>query len=162
MHASSYKLMTELRACIHAGSTVLDVGGANVGNGSYRALFEDCKYTSLDLKGADINVPGYDWPLEDASFDGVISGQTFEHDPRFWITMHNMARVLKPGGHIVLIVPSAGPVHRYPVDCYRFYPDSMKALADWAHLTLLKTVWTENHPWRDLGAILRKGGAKKK
>lgn len=51
MHASSYKLMTSLRTCIPKGSIVLDVGGADVGNGSYRKLFDDCNYTSLDFKG---------------------------------------------------------------------------------------------------------------
>jgi SAM-dependent methyltransferase len=148
--------MTTLRECVPAGARVLDVGGADVGNGSYRKLFEDCEYQSLDFQNADIVVNSYVWPLEDASFDAVISGQTFEHDPKFWITMHNISRVLKPGGCVILIVPSAGPVHRYPVDCYRFYPDSMKALAEWAQLALVDTVWTHDSPWHDLGAVFRK------
>jgi SAM-dependent methyltransferase len=155
MHVTSYKLMTELRACIPAGASVLDVGGADF-NGTYRPLFADCKFTSLDFANADVVVTGYDWPLADASFDAVISGQTFEHDPRFWLTMKNIARVLRPGGHVILIVPSRGPVHKYPIDCYRFYPDSMKALADWAGLTLIKTVWNHDSAWHDLGAVFKK------
>jgi SAM-dependent methyltransferase len=155
MHATSYKLMTELRACVPAGASVLDVGGADF-NGSYRPLFADCKFTSLDFANADVVVTGYDWPLADASFDAVISGQTFEHDPRFWLTMQNIARVLRPGGYVILIVPSSGPVHKYPIDCYRFYPDSMKALADWAGLTLVKTVWNHDGSWHDLGGVFKK------
>lgn len=155
MHDSSYNLMATLRECIPSGSAVLDVGGADV-NGSYRTLFGDCSYTSLDFQGADVNVTGYEWPLADESFDAVISGQALEHDRFFWLTMQNIARVLKPGGHAILIVPSAGPVHRHPVDCYRFLPDSMRALAEWAGLNLVRREWdTESH-WRDLAGVMRK------
>jgi len=31
-----------------------------------------------------------------------------------------------------LNVPSTGEFHRYPVDCWRFYPDSANALVEWA------------------------------
>lgn len=157
MHKSSYSTMARLRACIAPGARVLDVGGAVV-NGSYRTLFADCKYTSLDFAGADVNVVGYDWPLDDESFDAVISGQALEHDGMFWRTMTNIARVLKPGGYAILIVPSSGEVHRFPVDCYRFLPDSMAALAEWSGLELVATHW-DNPPsnqWRDLAAVFRR------
>jgi len=157
MHKSSYDTMSRMRSYIAKGSTVLDVGGAVV-NGSYRALFPDCKYSSLDFAGADINVVGYEWPLDDKSFDAVISGQALEHDGMFWRTMTNIARVLKPGGYAILIVPSAGEVHRHPVDCYRFLPDSMTAMAAWSGLELVEICW-DNPPtsqWRDLAAVFRK------
>jgi SAM-dependent methyltransferase len=155
MHASSMNMMRELRSCIPAGSRVLDVGGADV-NGSYRPLFTDCSYTSLDFHGADINVSGYAWPLEDVSFDAVISGQALEHDGMFWLTVKNMARVLKTGGHLILIVPSAGAIHRYPVDVYRFMPDAMAALAEWSGLELIGKRWDTESKWRDLGGVFRK------
>jgi hypothetical protein len=41
-------------------------------------------------------------------------------------------RVLKPAGLFYLNVPSNGNFHRYPVDCWRFYPDSGGALISWA------------------------------
>jgi SAM-dependent methyltransferase len=154
------RMMRELRACIPAGASVLDVGGANV-NGSYRTLFDDCRYTSLDLENADIIVKGYDWPIEDESFDAVISGQTLEHDPQFWRTVQNMARVVRRGGHIILIVPSTGPVHRHPVDCWRFLPDSMAGLAKWAALQLVKVEWSSEGQWRDLAAVMRRAPPKK-
>lgn len=155
MHESSLKLMRELRSRIAPGSSVLDVGGADV-NGSYRPLFADCAYKSLDFVKADILVTGYDWPIDDCSFDAVVSGQALEHDRWFWVTMRNIARVLRPGGLAVLIVPSAGGVHRHPVDCYRFLPDSLEALASWANLELLEKRWTHESAWHDLGAVFRK------
>jgi len=155
MHKESLRLMQSLRACVRPGSSVLDVGGANV-NGSYKPIFGDCTYKSLDHQDADIVVTGYDWPIADATFDAVVSGQTFEHDPWFWVTMQNIARVLKPGGHAIVIAPSAGEVHRYPVDCYRFLPDAMGALASWAKLTLIETQSEKDGKWRDVGAVFQK------
>jgi len=159
MHDTSYALMAKLRSEVAPGSRVLDVGGADV-NGSYRPLFDDCAYTSLDFKNADILVTGHEWPIEDGSFDAVISGQTLEHDPLFWVTVQNMERVLRPGGPLILIVPSAGPVHRHPVDCWRFYPDSIDAMARWAGLDVVAKSWNHDSPWHDLGAVLRKPAAK--
>ena len=141
MHATSFAMMEAFRPHIPEGARVLDVGGADV-NGTYKPLFADCDYGSLDFDGSDIVVDGYDWPIE--------------HDPWFWVTMRNMARVLRRGGVVVLIVPSAGGVHRHPVDCYRFLPDAMKALADWAGLELLGKRWDHDSKWHDLGAVFRK------
>ena len=33
------------------------------------------------------------------------------------------SRVLVPGGLACIIAPGAQGVHRFPVDCWRFYPD---------------------------------------
>jgi hypothetical protein len=55
-----------------------------------------------------------------------------EHDDMFWVTFLEMARITRPGGHIYINTPSNGVVHRYPMDCWRFYPDSGRALANWA------------------------------
>lgn len=155
MHASSFELMRDLRGCIPAGSRVLDVGGADV-NGSYRQLFQDCGYVSLDFARADIVVTGHEWPIDDGAFDAVVSGQTLEHDERFWLTLQNIARVLCPGGHAILIVPSHGHIHRHPVDCYRFLPDSMRAFARWTGLELLGTRHDPSSHWGDLAGVFRK------
>jgi SAM-dependent methyltransferase len=77
--------------------------------------------------------------LESESFDVVISGQTFEHNPYFWITAAEIARVLVPGGMVALIAPSSGRPHRFPVDCWRFYPDSWAAICQYVGLDLLES-----------------------
>lgn len=158
MHPSSYQSMKKFREeFVPFGPlvSVLDVGGANV-NGSYRDLFPDCDYQTLDFKGADYNVEGYDWPIKDRTFDVVITGQTLEHDPQFWRTLQNIARVLKVDGVACVIVPGAGKIHRYPVDCYRFLPDCAEAWAIWTGLELAKTWQNDEPPWLDLVAIYRK------
>jgi SAM-dependent methyltransferase len=46
-----------------------------------------------------------DMPFEDASFDLVMSLSTLEHDKRFWMSVAEMRRVLRPGGLLVIGVP---------------------------------------------------------
>ena len=138
MHESSLLRMAEMRVRVPAGSRVLDFGG-NTTEGSYRHLFPDCEYVTLDFHDADVLVTSYEWPLRDASFDHVVSGQALEHDKFFLVTMRNVARVLRPGGLFLLIVPAGEQccpwgIHRYPVDCWRFLPDAVAALAEWAGL----------------------------
>ena len=140
---------------------ILDVGGADV-NGSYRHLFDvfEPEYTVLDLdlvEGVDM-VPTDDGriPAEDAMFDVVISGQTFEHAATFWKTFEEMVRVCTDDGVIIVIAPSGGPVHRYPVDCYRFMPDSMAALADLTGAHLIDTWRDPRGPFHDLIGVFRK------
>ena len=90
----------------------------------------------------------YEWSeLATESFDVVVSNQTFEHIPHFWITAAEIARILRVGGLVCVIVPSAGNVHRFPLDCWRFYPDSWRAVCDYVGLELLET-YREEPNWR--------------
>ncbi len=122
---------------------VLDIGSYDV-NGSYKHLFlnERYDYVGLDMeKGPNVDVTlknPYDWAeIETDAFDVVISGQTFEHVEFFWVTMSEMARVLKQDGLMCVIVPNGFGEHRYPVDCYRFYSDGMVALAKYVSMDVL-------------------------
>lgn len=174
MHASSFENMTKCFRRYGAAAErkdgeraeVLDVGGADV-NGSYRAIFpaDKFRYRTADLAGSEgVDVPltdPYALPVEDGSIDVVISGQAFEHIEFFWKTFAEMLRVLKPEGFIFLIVPSAGPEHRYPVDCYRFYPDAFTALAKSAGCDLVDVWLDERGPWRDLTGVFRHRGARR-
>lgn len=122
---------------------VLDVGSYDV-NGSYKTLFDGRRYeyTGLDMAaGPNVDVVlknPYDWSgIQDDTYDVVISGQSFEHIEFFWITMTEMARVLKKDGLVCLIAPRGFSEHRYPVDCYRFFTDGMIALARYVGLEAL-------------------------
>ncbi len=50
----------------------------------------------------------------DASFDAVLCNSVLEHDPLFWRTLREVARVLKPGGLFVVGVPGYGPMGNTP------------------------------------------------
>ncbi|QEH36346.1 hypothetical protein OJF2_49070 [Aquisphaera giovannonii] len=139
---------------------VLDVGGARI-NGSYRDVFgPGVTYMAADLsagEGVDIVLDDpYRIPVPDGSFDVVLSGQMFEHCEFFWLAFQEMMRVVNDRGVVCLIAPSGGPIHRYPVDCYRFYPDSYAALARYAGCHLEASWLDERGPWYDLVGVFRK------
>lgn len=142
------------------GAIVLDFGGADV-NGSYRQVFPAPPFRYLtariaDKPGADILLADpYRIPLPDASVDIVLCGQILAHCDRFWLAFQEMVRVLKPEGFIFLIEPSAGPIQRDPVDCYRFYPDAYAALAKHAGCHLQDCWRDERGPWQDMVGVFR-------
>ena len=98
----------------------------------------------MDLeKGPNVNIVldnPYKIPLEENSVDVVISTSCFEHNEMFWLTFNEIQRILKSNGLFYLNAPSNGPYHAFPVDCYRFYPDSGEALAKWSNYKKLNTI----------------------
>ncbi|MEM8569975.1 MAG: class I SAM-dependent methyltransferase [Pseudomonadota bacterium] len=141
--------------------SILDVGAMDV-NGSYRKLFSEPRfaYTGVDLgagPGVDIVLENaYALPFDDLSFDLVVSGQMLEHNEFFWLTFQEMVRVLKPDGLCFMIAPSRGEIHRYPADCYRFYPDGFRALAKYTSCQLIDCWIDRQNPWGDLTGVFRK------
>ena len=141
---------------------VAEIGSAEI-NGSYRQIFDliGCEYTGIDLEeGPGVTVvldSPYVLPLPDNNYDIVFSGQTFEHAGQFWKTFSEMCRISKPDGLIIVVAPSSGAVHRYPVDCYRFLPDAMAALAEHAEVHLVDSWTSDFGPWHDAVGIFRKG-----
>lgn len=148
---------------------ILDLGSTEMG-ACYRPIFERpaWSYVGVDLTpGPNVDVvltEAYHWREFPAdSVDVLISGQVLEHVAYFWITALEISRVLRPGGLACLIAPSSGPEHRYPVDCWRFYPDGMRAIAAFARLECLEvyTNWDNNGDpgsdlWHDTVVVLRK------
>jgi len=173
MHLSSYARMAEFVArYLDPTQTlaILDVGSMNR-NGSYRPLFAHPGWTvtGMDIEpGPEVDVvvaDPYHWAaFADGSFDVVISGSTLEHIEYPWLTMQEVARVLRPGGLTCHIAPSAGPEHRVLLDCYRYYSDGFAALAKWAGLAVLSvtTDWTpavyadDSAQWKDSVLIAQK------
>ena len=181
MHSSSYLKMEWFKnqyLITHRNEKlkILDVGSYNMG-GSYKPLFNETEwtYTGMDMvqgPGVDIVVQNcYEWKeIENAVYDVVISGQAFEHMPYFWLVMQEIARVLKSDGICCIIAPSAGPEHRCPVDCYRFYTDGMIALAEYVNMNVLhaftgegirnlnRDIFQDNNGiWHDSMLIAQKG-----
>ena len=154
MHLSSKDKMRLFRERYLTGQKgrdlkVFDIGSMAFG-GSYRDIFSEARwrYTGVDLmKGENVDLvlsDPYNWlEIDSDSVDVVVSGQAFEHIEYFWETIREVTRVLKPGGLCCIIAPSGGPEHRYPVDCWRFYPDGFRALSRYAGLELLEvtTQW---------------------
>ena len=121
----------------------LDFGSLSDGPGglTHHDLLNDYQ---VEMIGMDVQ-PGpnvdvvmtkpYRIPARANSYDLILTGSTFEHVPFFWASMLELARVLRPGGLIFFTAPSRGHKHA-AVDLWRFYPDSMRALAAFAGLRL--------------------------
>jgi len=130
---------------------VLDVGGRGLqSDRSYRSIFEG-RYS--DYYVADISeglgvthvMPGpYSLPFPDKTFDLIVSGQMLEHSSNPFKSVAEMKRVLKVGGYLALIAPSAGPRHdsqdgwRFLDDAFRFISEDIggiEIIADWVDKT---------------------------
>jgi glycosyltransferase involved in cell wall biosynthesis/SAM-dependent methyltransferase len=147
---------------------ILDLGSQDV-NGSLRTVApKKAEYVGVDFadgKGVDIRITDpYKLPFEDNFFDVAVSSSCFEHSEFFWLSFLELLRVLKPEGLLYINAPSNGSFHRYPVDCWRFYPDSGIALQNWAHRNGLKEAMLlesfigtqKNDNWNDFVAVFIK------
>ncbi|MGD9161575.1 MAG: methyltransferase domain-containing protein [Desulfobacteraceae bacterium] len=115
-------------------------------------------------KGVDVVLTDpYTFPFDTASVDIILSSSCFEHSEMFWLVFLEIMRVLKPKGLFYLNAPSNGNFHRYPVDCWRFYPDSGRALATWANRNSINSALLESYTssqakdtWNDFVAVFLK------
>lgn len=146
---------------------ILEIG-ACIGGFNIRSLKpENANYIGVDLHlvpGVDVVLDDpYILPFEDNSMDFVISSSCFEHSEFFWLNFTETMRVLKPDGLFYLNAPSNGAFHRFPVDCWRFFPDSGKALVNWGkrngyNCDLLEQYTSDkgNDIWSDYVAVFIK------
>ena len=168
MHASSLENMQRCydfyvaarRVAQGERLTVVEIGSEEF-NGAYRHIFGDERfaYIGCDRAQARGSISCSMIPTSCRSRTPrpimSISGQMLEHCEFFWLSFAEMLRVLKPDGYLFLIAPSGGPIHNYPVDCYRFYPDAFKALARYSGCQLLDMWHDDRGPWNDLVGIFR-------
>jgi SAM-dependent methyltransferase len=114
---------------------ILEIG-SYIGGFNIRSLNpENGEYIGVDLsKGPGVDIvltDEYVLPFKNEEFDFIISSSCFEHIDFFWVSFLEIMRVLKKDGLFYLNAPSNGDFHRYPVDCWRFFPDSGHALNKW-------------------------------
>jgi SAM-dependent methyltransferase len=120
---------------INETGSILEIGSM-IGGFNMRSLApQTMNYIGVDLEqgnGVDIVLNDqYVLPFEDNTMDYVISSSCFEHSEFFWLNFLEIIRVLKPSGLFYLNAPSNGDFHRFPVDCWRFFPDSGNAMSNW-------------------------------
>lgn len=124
--------------------SVLDLGGD--ARSSYRSLIRgEHAYTSVNLSPHakpeilhDLEQP---LPLEDGSFDHALLINVLEHVFNYRGLLAEAARVVRPGGSIVVVVPFLFPLHPSPKDFFRF---SLEALERECALAGLSVSWTRS------------------
>jgi ubiquinone/menaquinone biosynthesis C-methylase UbiE len=113
---------------VRIGASVLDVGA---GSCPYAHLFPHCHYKTQDLgilKDEQLRNGRYgtldyvcdvtNIPVENDSFDAVLCTEVLEHLPEPMRALREFARILKPGGSLILTAPLGSGIHQEP---YHFY-----------------------------------------
>lgn len=120
------QLIAQTAATLPPSARVLDAGA---GEGRFRDLFAHTRYTGVDLAVGDAtwNYAGLDAinTLEqlcfaDNTFDVVVFTQVMEHLPEPGAVIAELARVLRPGGLLILVAPQSWHEHQVPHDFYRY------------------------------------------
>lgn len=117
---------------------ILEIGSKSFENPRkqlvFRRYFKNPRweYTGLDIEsGFNVDIVSedlYHYPFEDKSFDLVISGNTLEHVRDVYAVVKELARVTR--NLLFITVPNTRPLHRYPIDCWRIFPDGLQYLLE--------------------------------
>lgn len=87
-------------------------------------------YEGLDIiSGPNVDIVAsspYSYPVENESYDLVISANTLEHVENTHAFVKELARVSRDW--IIIVVPNTRPEHKHPIDCWRIFPDGMRYL----------------------------------
>ncbi len=123
-----------------AGARLLDAGA---GEGQYARLFRLQRYVGVDLAVGDA---GWDYsgldavadlaalPFRAGVFDAAINVVTLEHVREPVMVLGEIARTLRPGGRLLLVVPHEWEVHQAPHDYFRYTRHGVKHLLEQAGL----------------------------
>lgn len=116
-------------AKVSPGSRVLDIGA---GSCQYSRVFAHCHYETQDFSQLEpkalfdgIGYGRIDYvsditaiPVPDATFDAALCTEVLEHVPDPIGAVREFARILKPGGRLIVSAPLASGIHQAP---YHFY-----------------------------------------
>ena len=145
MHQSVLQFITEMLPREEVqGRFVLEAGALDV-NGSPRTAIlghDPGVYIGVDLQpgpGVDVVADAKDLPvLYPGGADIVVAASMLEHAPGWQAALAGLVGVVKPGGTLLVTVPSPGfGYHGHPGDYWRFSVDDLRAIAVAAGLTVL-------------------------
>jgi SAM-dependent methyltransferase len=124
----------------HARGRLLDLGcGKAPLYGAYRALATEVTCVDwaadahIDLE-CDLSQP---LPFADGAFDTIVLSDVLEHIPEPALLWREMARLLAPGGKILMNVPFFYWLHAHPHDYYRYTRFALERFVAQNPLTLL-------------------------
>lgn len=106
------------------GGRVLNLGGlAVLRRGVFRIDPYGFRVVHLNLSPKfrpEVIGDGAALPFGNRSFDAVIISEVLEHVPEPGLVLAEAARVLTPGGRVLITVPFLNPIHADPVDYGRY------------------------------------------
>jgi SAM-dependent methyltransferase len=142
---------------------ILEVGSLDI-NGTVRDLFSDRDrfpaYLGVDMRpgpGVDQVMRANHLDVETESVGCVVCCEMLEHDSRPWESVKEFARVLKAGGYLILTTCYIGkPRHDYPNDYWRFTPEGLNCLMDYAAFDPLRVWWLFGDPAHRMPAMMNR------
>lgn len=141
------------RAKQHASGRLIDIG---CGSKQYEHLLAPyvTKHVGVDQAGSphgathiDIVASAYEIPVESGSFDTALMTEVLEHLEEPQAALRECARVLRPGGVLILTAPFIWHLHEEPRDFYRYSKYGLEHLLVTAgfeivEMTALGGFWT--------------------
>lgn len=130
---------------VPCGGRILDAGA---GECPHKKFFRNHRYFACDLgKGSRLwDYTGLDFlsdletlSLATGTFDAVLSLVTLEHVKHPGVVLKELARILKPGGRLYLVVPQEWKLHMEPFHYFNFTKYGIRLLLEDAGLEVVST-----------------------
>lgn len=129
-------------------------------------LGTNCSYVGCDIEsGKNVDIVLSDphrWSGQIGCevADVVLARNVLEHVKWPWAWLESVDVILRPGGLFFCSAPKCWKDHREPLDCWRFLPDGLQALADWVGWSVLelsvRRVRKDRPHWKIVYAVFRK------
>jgi len=160
MHPNSLKLFeTYGRPHFRDGMRVVEIAPGNPSRLQESVGNQSIRWESVNLAPPDgyviprngltfVAAQPYAYPVPDDTYDIVVSSNVLEHVPMPWRWMRELARICKPAGRVITVAPLNWGYHAEPVDCWRAYPDGMKAVYEDAGLRVETALLASTDTWR--------------
>ena len=110
---------------------LLNAGAGSRDVSSYLLANAVTKITNYDIASpnpGDVVGPLESMPFADRTFDSVLCNAVLEHVTDAEKSIRELARVVRPNGHVVVAVPFLQPFHACPADFRRYTADGLAAL----------------------------------
>jgi SAM-dependent methyltransferase len=118
---------------LNAGAGSRDVTSYLLANG----VTQITNYDIASPNPGDVVGPLESMPFADDTFDSVLCNAVLEHVEDAEKSIRELARVVKPQGHVVVAVPFLQPFHACPADFRRYTADGLAALGIGAGLDVV-------------------------
>lgn len=116
---------------VYSRGHVLDVGGWDFFKTAVKKQVPFEQWTNLEIPSERISTiqdpryrlvlgDGCKMPFQDSEFETVLNVQVLEHVFEPIKMVEEIARVLKPGGHAIFLIPQTGTLHMAPFHYYNF------------------------------------------